>query len=72
MKHKLLGSFVLLSCMAAEDTCRGEFSELVADHVFSNIHGDELVAVMHSNREAYEIRGNHRGAGPSLDCALLA
>lgn len=68
----LFGTFVFLSCVSSEYTGRSELTQLVADHVFGNIDRDELVAVVHCNGEAYEIRGDHRGAGPSLDGRFFA
>ena len=68
----LFRTFVLLTCVTAEYTGRGELAELVADHVLGDIDGDELVPVMHSDGKADEIRRNHRGARPGLDCGFLA
>ena len=71
-RFQLLGSFVLLTCVTAEDTCRGELAEFVTDHVFGDIHGDEFVPVMHSDGKANEIGGDHRGARPRFDGGFLA
>ena len=69
---ELFGTFVFLSCVSAEDTGGSKFAELVADHVFGYIHGDEFVAVVDSDGEADEVRGDHGSARPCLDGALLA
>ena len=68
----LLGTFVLVAGVSAEYTGGGEFAEFVSDHILGHIHGDEFVAVMDSDGEADEVRGNHRGAGPRLDGGFLA
>ena len=68
----LLGTFVLVAGVSAEYTSGGKFAEFVADHVFGDIHGDEFGAVVDSDGEAYEVRGDHRGAGPGFDGGLLA
>ena len=41
--------------MAAEGACGGELAQLVADHILSDVDGDELVAVVHCECVAYEI-----------------
>lgn len=69
---ELLGTFVLLSCVTAEDTGGGELAEFVADHVLRHIDGDKLVAIMHSDGEADEVGGDHGRAGPRFDGGLLA
>ena len=48
--------------MAAEDTRRSELAEFMTHHVLSNIDGDKLIAIMHSNGLANKIRRNHRGS----------
>ena len=67
----LFGTFVFLSCVSSEYTGGGELTKFVADHVLSHIDGDELVAVVDSDGKTYEIRGDHRSAGPSLDRRFL-
>src|SRR5439155_6496267 len=57
--------------VAAEEPRRRELAELVAHHVLGDVHGDELVPVMHRERVADEL-GQHRArARPGLDHALL-
>ena len=68
----LLGAFVLLTGVTAEDTCRGELTEFMTDHVLRNINGDEFVPVMHSDGKADEIGGDHRSARPRFDRGLFA
>ena len=70
-KAGLFGTFVLLTGVAAEDAGRGELTEFVSHHVLRDIHGDELVAVMHSDSEAHEVGGDHGRAGPGLDGRFL-
>ncbi len=70
--NELSGTFVFLTCVAAEYTGGSKFAELVTDHVFGNIYGDEFVAIMNGDRQTYEIRGDHRCAGPSFDSGLFA
>ena len=45
--------------MSAETTGRCKLTELVTNHVFSNINRDKLVSVMNCNGMSHEIRGNH-------------
>ena len=59
--------------MAFECSCRGKLAKLVTNHVFSNINRNELVSIMNCDSVAYEVRGDHAGAGPGLyDLLLLA
>lgn len=64
--------FFLVAGVTAEVAGGGKFAELVAYHVFSDINGYELVAVMYSESVAYEVRRYHGCAAPSLDDRLLA
>ena len=57
--------------MAAEDAGGSKLTKLVANHVLRDIHGDELVAVMHGDGLTNEVGRNHRSTGPSLDGNLL-
>jgi len=50
-----------------ENTRRGEFAELVADHVFSDVHSDKSFAVMNVESVADEVGRDGRTARPSLD-----
>lgn len=59
--------------MAFESSGRREFAELVAHHVLSDVNRNELVSIMNCDSVAYEVRGDHAGAGPGLhDLLLLA
>ena len=57
--------------MAFECTCRCKLTELVTNHVLSNINRNKLIAVMNCDGVAYEIRRDHAGARPSLDHLFL-
>ena len=50
-----------------ENTRRGEFAELVADHVLCDVHGDEGLAVMNTEGVANEVWRDGRATRPSLD-----
>src|SRR5437588_8546375 len=58
------------TAMALENTGWRKFTQLVADHVLRHKHARELLAVVHQEREADEIR--HHGAitRPGLDRLL--
>ena len=57
--------------MAAECAGGGKLTELVADHVFGHIDGDELVAVVNGESVSHEVGRDHGGAAPGLDDTLL-
>lgn len=44
-----------MSSVTAEDTGGRKLAEFVANHVLSDIDGDEFVPVMHSDGESHEI-----------------
>lgn len=48
-----------------------KLSELVADHVFRYVDGDELFAIMNGKRMPDELWRNHRVAAPRLDDFLF-
>jgi hypothetical protein len=56
--------------VAGERARLGELAELVADHVFRDVDGNELLSVVHGERVAHEVGRNHRGPAPRLDDAL--
>ncbi len=58
--------------MAAEVTRGGELAQLVAYHVFGDVHRDELIAIVYRESMANEFGGDHGRAAPSLDDILLA
>ncbi len=53
--------------MAPEQPRGGELSELVANHVLRDVHGNELVTVVHRDRMPDEIRRNGTRPRPGLD-----
>src|SRR5439155_13074651 len=58
--------------VSAEDAGRHELTELVAHHVFRDVDRNELIAVVHRERVADELRQHGRTARPGLEHALLA
>jgi len=50
-----------------EGTRWSELAELVTDHVFRHIDGNEGLAIMDFQIETDEIRGDRRATGPGLD-----
>jgi len=44
----------------------------VSNHLFRNVNGDEVFAVMHSERKADELWGNVTVTSPSFDNFLVA
>src|ERR1035437_8245047 len=63
---------LLAGGVTLESAGQRKLAELVADHVFGDIHRDVLLAVMHSDGQANEIRQNRRTTRPRLDRALVA
>ena len=41
-----------------EDTSRGKFTKLVAYHVFRDVHGGKVLASVHQESQADEVRRN--------------
>ena len=58
--------------MRLERSRQRELSKAVADHVFSDIHTDKILAVVNEEGVTDEVGRDHRTAGPCLDRALLA
>ena len=56
--------------MAFEHTRWCEFTELVADHVFSDVDSDEVFAIVNIEGVADEVRDDHAFAGPGFDRTL--
>src|SRR5689334_2135891 len=52
--------------VAVERTRRSEFAELVADHLFRDVHRDEGFAVVDLEGEAHKLRKDRRAARPGL------
>ncbi len=50
-----------------EGTGRGEFAQLMADHVFGDEDGHMFPPIVHGNGVSDEGRQNHGSAGPGLD-----
>src|SRR4029079_17038909 len=48
-----------------------ELAEFVTYHVFRDVHGDELVAVVHRERMAHELRRDRGRARPGFYDSLL-
>src|SRR5436305_9921107 len=63
----LLGRLGLAAAVTAEDAGRGEFAQLVADHVFRHEQLHELLAVVDLKGVADEIRHDHAVPGPGLE-----
>lgn len=55
------------TAVSTEDTGRREFAEFVADHVFSDVDGDEGLAVVNGEVVTDKVRGDHGFAGPCFD-----
>src|SRR5947209_4407604 len=58
---------LLVRRVAMERAGRRELAELVSDHVFRHVDRNVLVAVMHAERQADELRQDRRAAAPDLD-----
>ena len=63
--------FVGLRRVTLESPRRRKFTQLVAHHVLGHVHRNELLAVMHRQRVADEIRHDRRAARPRLHHRLL-
>src|SRR5690606_12592564 len=64
-------SFLALAvgCVPSEGPSRRELTELVTDHVLGHVHRNELVAVVHHDVGADELRKNRGATRPGLDGA---
>src|SRR5277367_4636931 len=60
-----------LDRMSLKGAARGEFAQLVADHVFRDVHGDEFAAVVNGDRVTDEFRQHGGTARPGADDFLL-
>src|SRR5512134_1784615 len=58
--------------MAGEAARGRELAELVADHVLGHEHGQELLAVMHAERQTHELRQDGGAPRPGLDHFIAA
>ena len=64
--------FFVVGGVVVERARRREFAEFVADHVLGDEHWDMLVAVVHAEREAHELRQDGGTARPGLDHFIAA
>src|SRR4029450_1550138 len=62
---------LLVRRVTLETPRQRELAELVADHVFVDVHGHVLLAVVHGDRQADEFRQDHRAPRPGLDRLLV-
>ena len=63
---------VRLGRVTLELARRRELAELVTHHVLGNVHRYMLLAVMHRDRQANEVRHDGRAARPCLDGLFVA
>src|SRR3954465_12477996 len=63
---------LVVAGVAAEQTRRRELAELVPHHVLGHVDRDELVAVVHGEGVADEVREHRARARPGLDHLLGA
>src|SRR5688572_5224944 len=68
----LLPLGLLVGRVTVIGTGRCEFAELVADHVFSDVDRDVLVAVVDTKGDPDELRQHGRAAAPDLDHVVAA
>ena len=52
--------------MALEGTGRGELAQLVTDHIFGDVNGHMLAAVVHGEGVAHKVGENRGGAAPGF------
>src|SRR5207302_10432171 len=60
-----------LDCVTFKCTRGRELAEFVPDHLFGDIHRDELLAVMYGYGVAYHLGNNRRPARPRLHHLLF-
>src|SRR5215471_12472011 len=74
-RHRTAGGFrrddLLVRGVRLEGARQRELAELVSDHVFGHVDRDVLLAVVHSDRQAHEVRRDRRAARPGLDRPLI-
>ena len=58
--------------MTVEGTSQRKLTELVADHVFIDVHRNMLTAVVNGDRQTDELRKNGGATRPGLDRTLVA
>ncbi len=57
--------------MSAVETRWRELAKTVAYHVLRDVHGNELLAIVHGERQSDEFRSDHGRTAPSFDDLLL-
>src|SRR4051812_47539653 len=65
-----LRSDLAVAGVAVERPGGGKLPHLVADHVLGDEHRDELLALVHREREPHHLRQHRRAARPGLDDLL--
>src|SRR5690554_2616057 len=68
----LLPLGLLVRSVTVIGTGRCELAELVADHVFSDVDRNVLLAVVHTEGDANKLRQDGRTAAPDLDHIIAA
>ena len=68
----LLTHLLITGSMALERTRERKFAELVADHVFVDVHRNVLTAVVDGDGQTNEFRKNRRTTRPGLERTLVA
>jgi len=53
--------------VSLEDSGGGELTELMANHVLSDMDGDKRLTIVHIESVADEVRSDGRATGPGLD-----
>src|SRR5262249_9567390 len=64
-------ALALATRVSVELACWRELAKLVTDHIFGDIDGDVLLAVVDANGQTHHLRNHRRGARPRLDHALI-
>src|SRR5699024_5153901 len=63
--------FFLVTTVPTECTGGSELAEFVPYHILSNIHRNEFVSVVDSDRLTHEVRRNHTCSRPCFDHRLF-
>src|SRR5271165_1606891 len=61
----------LVRRVSLEGARQRKFAQLVANHVFRDVHRNVLLAVVNGDRQAHEVRSNGRAPRPGLDRPLV-
>ena len=62
---------LLVGRVTLERARQRELAELVADHLFGDVHRHVLLAVVHGDRQTDEVGQDRRAARPGLDRLLV-